>query len=264
VRAYSEFEEWAASSYAKSKVECQDCHMKAKGGPARAMALIEEGGILRNPSTLSSHAVLGTADHEFLRSSIALLEKSAIEGETVRVRIFIENVAAGHHVPTGSPMRNMVLVVEAHDADGRALALVSGGRVPEWAGRGLLGAAPDPRDLAGVAGKGFAKVLSDRIEYPADRPRGRSVAAAFPTPYWRPAAVASDTRIPAGETDVSDYAFDLNGAAPGRVTIRTRLIYRRTFRTWGRLGRLQENDLELARSESHLAWDVAKAKGERP
>ena len=247
VRAYSEFDEWSKSSFAKRNVECQDCHMRAEAGPARRMAIAEEGGVVRDGSTLSSHALRGTADAEFLRASIALRTEVTVFDGGVTVRASVQNVGAGHDFPTGSPMRNLLLVVEARDAGATPLELLSGDRLPEWAGRGS-----QPGDWAGLPGRGFAKILSDLVEYPADRAQGRSFDRFVPAPYWRPAKIASDTRIAAGATDASEYRFRLAAVGAWPVTVIARLIYRRTFRSWGHLDRIKGGDLELVRTQDHV------------
>ena len=241
VRAYSEFAEWAASSYAKRNVHCQDCHMKLETGPRR-VALEKEGGIVRDPATLSSHVQFGLNDEKFMRGAVTLSTQADARGDRVRVRVSVRNSGAGHHVPTGSPMRNMILLVDAHDARGAPLALVAGGRVPDWAGRG----SPERGDYGGLPGKGFAKILAELVEYPADPRQGRRFSRVDPAPYWRPTVVASDTRIPAEASDESEYLFAAASAPP--VTVRTKLVYRRTFRTWGTLDRIKGGDLELASS----------------
>jgi hypothetical protein len=195
-----------------------------------------------------------------MQGAVELRAEVALAGEGLRVRVAVRNVGAGHHLPTGSPMRNMLLLVEAADGQGTVLPLLSGDRAPAWAGLG----SPAGGDHAGLPGRGFAKVLSELVEYPADRGAGRFTAA-FPAPYWRPTVVASDTRIPAGATDVSEYRFGLGGATPGPLRVRTRLIYRRTFRSWGRLAALAGEDLQLAASENSVDWPAAPGrKGEGP
>jgi hypothetical protein len=112
--------------------------------------------------------------------------------------------------------------------------------------------APADGHYAGLAGKGFAKVLTDLIEYPADRARGRQFSPMVPAPYWRPTLVASDTRIPAEAIDRSEYRFQRpsSTASAGPLTARVRLIYRRTFRSWAQLEPLAGDELELAELET--------------
>jgi len=248
VQAYSEFAEWAASSYAKRKIECQDCHMKLRGG-ARRFALEKEGGLVRDPATISSHVQYGLNDERFMKESVRVTTRAETIRGRVRVRVSVTNSGAGHHVPTGTPMRNMILLVEARDARGASLRLAKGERVPEWGGRGSSAIG----DYAGLPGKGFAKILADLVEYPADPSQGRRFSRFEPAPYWRPAAVVSDTRIPAEATDESEYEFEVAdpGAAP--VAVVARLVYRRTFRSWGALDRIKQGELELA----HVSTEAA-------
>jgi hypothetical protein len=247
VRVYSEFEEWEQSSYAEQGVQCQDCHMRAAPGPPRRMALAEEGGILRDPATLSSHALMSGDAGEFRRSSVALSVETALAPTSLSVRVSVENARAGHHVPTGSPMRHMLLLVDVADAQNQPLALISGERVPVWGGQGTAA-----NDYAGRPGKAFAKILRDLVEYPADRRRGRSFERVVPAPYWRPTSVVADTRIPAGAVDVSSYAFDLGSNAARPLSVKARLIYRRVFRSWGQLAAIEGNDVELGVAEARV------------
>ncbi len=66
--------------------------------------------------------------------------------------------------------------------------------------------------------------------------------------------VASDTRIPAEMMDRSEYLFGLPAGSTSPVTVRTRVLYRRTFRTWGRLDQIKPGDLELANSSTSVVW----------
>ena len=250
VRAYSEFAEWAASSYAKRNIHCQDCHMKLRTGPRR-FALEKEGGLVRDPATISSHAQYGLGDVGFMREAVSLTTRAeALGSDRIRVRVAVRNSGAGHHVPTGSPMRNMLLLVEARDARGEPLPLVEGGRLPDWAGKG----SPADGDYAGLPGKGFAKILADLVEYPADPTQGRQFTRVSPAPYWRPTTVVSDTRIAAEATDRSQYVFATSNRSASPVTVRTRLVYRRTFRSWGALDRIKPGELELASGSTEVAW----------
>jgi hypothetical protein len=255
VSVYSEYQEWAASDYARRGVQCQDCHMRSAAGPPRRFALQKAGGILRDPRTLSSHAFAATDDVELMRGAVDLHAEANSDGGELRVRVSVRNAGAGHHLPTGSPLRNLVLLVEATDGRGRPLPLTAGPRVPRWAGEG----APADDNYAGLPGQGFAKVLAELAAYPADGARGRDFAPAYPTPFWRPAVLASDSRIPAGATAVSEYRF---GAGDGPLRVRTRLIYRRTFRSW-RMG-TDTGDLELAGTETSIDNSGQRRLGREP
>ena len=63
------------------------------------------------------------------------------DGDHVVVEVEIENAKAGHHLPTGSPLRQVLLMVTATDEQGQALRLQTGPTLPAWAG-----------DVAGLPG----------------------------------------------------------------------------------------------------------------
>ena len=69
----------------------------------------------------------------------------------------IENTGAGHHVPTDSPLRHLILLVTASDAAGTVLRLVDGPVLPDSAGMETLNAATT-QDCPGIA---YAKVLEE-------------------------------------------------------------------------------------------------------
>ena len=244
---YNSYGEWLDSAYSSpdSGETCQNCHMptaprltssmeslvqsaawleSASGRtlPARLGKLAERaqrsyfvyperGGLYRELDQIHLHDMPGATDELFLRSAIALDVSSEIDGGGVLVNTRVTNTGAGHHFPTGSPLRHLLLVVRALDGGGNALPLVDGGVLPDWAG-----------DVAGVAGEGFAKILRDTL------------TGEEPTySHWRMVELVEDTRIPAHGTRSSSYRF----AAPGgsgsqaeeRLTVEVRLVYRRAF-----------------------------------
>jgi len=131
------------------------------------------------------------------------LDAAVVAGE-LRVSVTITNSGAGHHVPTDHPGRHLLLIVEATDAIGNRLALLSGGTVPAWGG-----------GYEGVAGKGFAKLLRDVGS-------GESPVVS----YWKQVIIVEDTRLAAFAADTSSYSFS---APTGTATVRARVIFRRLF-----------------------------------
>lgn len=253
VPAYASFDEWQASSYATRGIQCQDCHMKPdgrmtrfataclpgytrlpflaetfcrlqacidchvstpadeRGDPTTANALAPS----RAPADVFTHLSPGSRDEATLRQSVTMIVTATQGSDGVLVDVAITNSGAGHHVPSDSPMRNMILLVTARDSKGQALAYLGGERVPAWGGVGDAAAG----NYAGQPGKGFAKIL---VDYEGEAP----------APQWRNGIrIQSDNRIAAEATDISSYTF-----APttgGRLaTIEVRLIYRRAFKPW--------------------------------
>jgi hypothetical protein len=172
----------------------------------------EKGGLERDPSSLSSHKMLGITDEAFMRSAVTVSGAAHREGSSVVVTVRIINDRTGHHVPTDSPLRHLILLVRATGADGQALAQTDGPTVPEWGGVG------DPADgyLAGLAGTAYAKVLQEFRSQLS--PTGA---------YWNPTRIVSDNRIPALGTDTTRYSFDARES--GAVTVDVTLLFRRAF-----------------------------------
>ncbi len=308
VSAYASYDEWLASPYAAEGVTCQACHMPPSGGtstltspcaPAaggdleglvcRARACVEchrkpADDPARNPlpdftlipdrpaSTIHTHRMTGVTDEAFMRSAVAMTVTATQGPDGVLVDVAITNIAAGHHIPTDSPLRNMILVVTARDAQGNPLPYLGVQFVPDWGGVdcglpkadcGLSDRESAIGNYAGLPGKGFAKVLEDWD-------------GTAPAPQWRNGIrIQSDNRIAARTTDVSQYAFGAANAvaekdapltsqswgepAPprnrgagegireaGPITVSARLIFRRAFKPWMDAQGWNEPDLILA------------------
>lgn len=209
---YNSFGEWLKSPYSDSHSgkTCQDCHMPRLG--ASHFALPEKGGRARDPATIFSHRMPGAADETLLQNSVSLEVASWTDADRIRVDVAITNDQAGHHVPTGSPLRHLLLLVQATDVKGRALAQITGDTIPTWGGVG------DSKEgaYAGLPGKAFAKILEEHWT-------GVSPTAA----YWNPTRVISDNRIAALHTDRSSYTFRRESS--GATRIHVRLFFRRAF-----------------------------------
>jgi mono/diheme cytochrome c family protein len=209
---YNSFGEWLESPYSDPETgqTCQDCHMPA--GLTDHFAMLEKGGNIRDPETIFSHLMLGITNEQFMQNSISVKVDATRENNQVTVRVELINDNTGHHIPTDSPLRNMILLVSAVDANGKPLDQVQGPTVPDWGGEG------DPAFgyFAGLSGTGYAKILQEL--WTEVSPTGA---------YWNQTRVISDNRIPAMESDISNYLFE--GDALGDVMIEVRLIFRRAF-----------------------------------
>lgn len=163
----------------------------------------EKEGVYRPAEQIHSHDMPGASDPEFLRSAVEMdATATSIDG-ILQLSVNVTNQGAGHHLPTGSPLRQVILVVEAVSAQGEALALVQGPLLPNWI-----------EDMAGLPGTTFVKILRDELTGEA------------PTwAQWRNVVVESDTRIPARGTATTDFHF-VDPSEGARFSIR--LLYRRT------------------------------------
>lgn len=239
---YSEFQEWQESDYARDGVSCQACHMPPTGDmPVFAPKRL--GAAQRDPMKVPSHLQLGVRHPGFMRRSISMQVDAEFDGDKLRVSVNVRNTGAGHHYPTGSPFRNMIMVVRAANAKGAPLPLIEGDTVPIWGGEGD----PGFGNFAGLPGKGFAKIFKDTPPYPGPN-SVRQFKYAFPSPYWRPAVLFSDNRIPANKSDASIYVFNASDFGK-ECTVVVQLIFRRAFKNQlDELG-LDIPDLELARKK---------------
>lgn len=242
VLIYSEFQEWLDSSYKDRNIHCQDCHMKPQGKMNR-FALEEEGGLKRDPLSIPSHVNFGVSDEAFMKEAINLETAVDIQDNAIIVTVKIENTNAGHHYPTGNPMRNMILLVEVTDPQGETLQMIQGNRVPSWGGEGDH----TKGNYAGLPGKGFAKVLKTRSSYTGRKQR-RKFDFEYPAPHWRPVTIESDNRIPADGMDVSTYHFKRPNPSTESVEVNARLIFRRTYKKWLDSKKLKLNDMQIAGS----------------
>jgi hypothetical protein len=209
---YNSFGEWLASPYSDPETgkTCQDCHMPPLG--AATFARPDKGGLARDPTTIYSHRMPGAADEFLLQNAVTLTVAVNLQHQHVVVTVDLFNDKTGHHVPTDSPLRHMILLVEATDEQGRALEQLSGPTVPDWAGQGDS----TRGHYGGLPGTAYAKILQEFWTEVA--PSGA---------YWNPTRVLSDNRLPAFGTDRSEYAF---AAPPGGDThIEITLLFRRAF-----------------------------------
>ena len=211
--AYNTYKEYLESPYPVKGIQCQDCHMKSNELSTRFTKFDCEGGRDREPLLLSTHTLPGAHSDSLLKAAVTLTLSATLAGDMVNADVVIENTNAGHHLPTGHAMRNLILLVTATtDANGDTLQFLNGETVPRWGGEG----SPSDGNYAGLPGKGFAKILEDFNE--------RS-----PSPSWRQTRILQDNRIPATTRDSSTYVFRLPSNS-NEVTLNTKLLYRLFFK----------------------------------
>ena len=167
--------------------------------------------------------------------------------DTLRVSVAITNATVGHHIPTDQPMRNLILLVKVTDAHGKELPYSGKNTIPYWGGQG------DPADgnYEGLPGKGFAKILYEKNPQYVSSSKSALQKQISPSPQWRIVNILSDNRIPALATDVSVYDFHVK-STDLPVTVKTELIYRRTFKNWAVMKKWDLKDIMLARNEERI------------
>jgi hypothetical protein len=132
----------------------------------------------------------------------------------IKVKVTVVNEKAGHKFPTDSPLRHLILVVEARDTNGQWLAQLEGPRIPDWGG-----ANNQVGGYAGQPGEIYANILRDK-----------NTGTVPAVKYWDPTVPAwknSDTRLEAHKQVSSNYSF--LAPAHGDAIITARLFYRYAF-----------------------------------
>jgi hypothetical protein len=205
VTVYNSYGEWLNSSYSDPQTgkTCQDCHMPVVD--EKYFVFPEAGGLTRDYAQLHSHTMPGAYDEKLLQNSVMLKAQATRSGSSLQVDVRITNDRVGHDIPTDMPSRQMILVVEARDAGGKALNLAKGPLNPAYAG-----------NYGGQPGKTFMKVLQDGWTNEAP------TAA-----YWRPVTILADTRLPALATDATQFTFDLPAGQTAEVKVK--LVFRRNY-----------------------------------
>jgi hypothetical protein len=216
---YNSYGEWLESPYSRPTTgrTCQDCHTPAptilNGNPLTNVAP-GKGGVERDPLTIHAHTFPGASSQQLLQNSLTMQTTASRVGDKTLVEVSLINDQTGHHIPTDSPLRHLILVIEVKNEQGQPLPQIEGERLPRWAGVG------DPQKgyYAGLPGKAFAKILAEL--WTDIEPSGA---------YWNPTRVVQDNRLAAFQTDTSRYVF--SAPAQGEATVEVRLIYRRAFRS---------------------------------
>ncbi len=138
---HTTFSEWQASPFAASS-PCQTCHMPPDPSVTNAADLQLMGlrpglvpGWERPPGAVKAHSFPGprSVDGALLKQAASLsITKSVQDGE-LSAQVTVRNSGAGHALPTGEPMRSVILRVHASCGEA-ALTPVGGDVVPDFGG----------------------------------------------------------------------------------------------------------------------------------
>jgi hypothetical protein len=139
---HTTYSEWLATPYAPN-VACNTCHMPPDptvgNGDDLGNLLGTWAGVAagwyRPPGSVRKHAWYGPRQPESGMHQIALsleLDK-VVGGGEVTANVTVRNVGCGHALPTGEPLRSIVLLVEA-TCSGVPLDPVGGPAVPDFGG----------------------------------------------------------------------------------------------------------------------------------
>ena len=112
VPVYTEYEEWLSSNAQKQGMECQDCHMPKDTSEVAVGAGVRTG--------VAHHGFFGR-EKELRKRALELDVKVERSGDTIVVHSELWNRGAGHHVPSGLPGRQLLLLTRTFDRDGHEL-----------------------------------------------------------------------------------------------------------------------------------------------
>ena len=107
------FSEWKNSRYAKEGKQCQSCHMYRVAGD------VVDPRLKRSSlAKINLHQMPGSHSVTQLTKAITAQLSSSRKGDHLQVAVTIVNREAGHYVPTGSPLRQLMLEVLADGGAG--------------------------------------------------------------------------------------------------------------------------------------------------
>jgi hypothetical protein len=111
----STYAEWQASPYPARGTTCQTCHMRSAAGKVVDPKVAQVA-----MSSVNLHEMPG--GHSVTELNRALQAQIVAErrGGTVDVTVQVSNRGAGHRLPTGSPLRSIVMVVQVDGGTGKS------------------------------------------------------------------------------------------------------------------------------------------------
>jgi hypothetical protein len=111
----STYSEWQSSPYPARSITCQSCHMRNTSGK------VVDPKVLRvASSSVNLHEMPGGHSVTELNRALLAVIASERHGNTVDVTVQVSNRGAGHRLPTGSPLRTIVMVVQVDSGTGKA------------------------------------------------------------------------------------------------------------------------------------------------
>ena len=162
---HSTYEEWRAGPFFEV-APCMSCHMPAdpeagNGADLDAADIPLQGiarGWLRPPGAVRRHTWVGprTPESGMLQLAAAIFIDKLVVGQTLTASVTVRNVGAGHAIPTGEPLRSLLLFVRARCGEEQLIA-TGGDAIPEFGG--WLDRKPSPEDWSTWPGAQIGEVV---------------------------------------------------------------------------------------------------------
>ncbi|MFB3923704.1 MAG: multiheme c-type cytochrome [Terriglobia bacterium] len=161
------YSEWKESPYGKKKEDCQWCHMATVAGD-----VVDPRVKRSSTSGINLHEIPGSHSIQQLNKAIRADLITSREGDQLMVHVKVTNQGAGHFVPTGSPLRQLLMELRADAYGGR--------RFREQ--------------------RKYTRVVSDRNGFVLNRESAVFIKAA---------QVVKDTRLAPNETRTEKFSFPI-------------------------------------------------------
>jgi len=174
------YSEWQKGPYGREKTGCQSCHMY------RIEGQVVDPRILKTQDGINLHQMPGSHSLTQLNKAIRGRLIVSHEGGQLRVVVDVTNQGAGHMVPTGSPLRKLILQVSASPFGGKPFH----------------------------AERVFTRVVADQQGNILNRED---------LVFMKAAKVVSDTRLAPGETKKESFTFSVPQGV--RSTVQADFIY---------------------------------------
>ncbi|MFV8756047.1 hypothetical protein ACNOYE_36305 [Nannocystaceae bacterium ST9] len=139
---HSTYDEWRGGPFV-DVAPCSSCHMPAdpeagNGADLSADVISMQGfarGWLRPPGAVRQHTWVGprTPSSNMLHLAAAIFVDTTLDAGTLTAEVTVRNVGAGHAIPTGEPLRSLVLFVQARCGD-QAQVAIDGDAIPDFGG----------------------------------------------------------------------------------------------------------------------------------
>jgi hypothetical protein len=222
---HSTFSEWSDGPFNTPGTPCQFCHMPPTLGLENTIDVSDEEnagivfGFMRPPEQVRSHIFRGPLEGSprLIDTAAAVFLGAQVSAGEVLAAVTIKNTGCGHALPTGEPMRSVLLVVRAEacgapmvPSAGMTLSDIGGAAAEGTVGADVLAAGAD---LAWPEGAARASV-GDVVR--AVRPTGvfddYAGIGYFADPSLTPEQKGIEVRAPVGEAKVW-------AAAGGTITL---------------------------------------------
>ncbi len=215
---HTTYAEWLAGPFSSADTPCQSCHMPARFDAANSIdtATVDNASITfgwpRPPEDNRRHIFRSPLFHgspRLIDGALYVSVNLALDGGDVEASVSLSNIGCGHAVPTGEPMRALVLLVSAQGGGcGQALPPTGGMTVHDVGGALARGVEAEDVSTGGAVMTWAAGALaaSPGMRVRVVRPSGLfddyTGVGFFADPLLTPAEKGLEIMTPVGEATV--------------------------------------------------------------